>query len=216
MASLSPDIEIIVASHNLRILKENLLKSDIVTKYPLTVRSGFTNIPKAYNSHGSTAEIKIWVHHDVFLYYEFEKQLLSALKNAPSDWQVLGLAGVKLENNVRKIYGYIMDRGKPWGAPVSGFVEVDTLDELLVITKGDLKFDEQFEQDFYAADICMQARVQGKKCYVFKSFCDHNSGRKIGGRTESFYISKERFKQKWKEYLPIATTCGLITDDVPA
>ncbi len=106
-----------------------------------------------------------------------------------------------------------MDRGRPWGAPVTGFVEVDTLDELILITKGDLKFDEQFEQDFYGSDICMQARAQGKKCYVFKSFCDHNSSRKIGGRTESFYISKERFKQKWKEQLPIATTVGLITND---
>lgn len=213
MESLRPNIEIVVASHNLSILKNNLLKSDITMHYPLNIKEGFTNIPKAYNSYKGTADIIIYSHHDVFLYGLFEKQLLEALHTAPKDWGVLGLAGVKLENNVRKIYGYIMDRGKAWGAPVSGFVEVDTLDELILITKGDLKFDEQFEQDFYGADLCMQAKVKGLKSYVFKSFCDHNSGRKIGARTESFYLSKEKFKRKWQGLLPIATTCGLITND---
>lgn len=204
-------IEIVCASHNKEILKNNLLKSDITENYPLNIVFDYTNIPKAYNSV-KTDGVTIYVHHDVFLYHEFEKQLLEALKYAPKDWGVLGLAGVKLENNVRKIYGYIMDRGKPWGAPVKGFVEVDTLDELILITRGDIKFDEELEQDFYGPDICMQAKVKGLKSYVFKSFCDHNSGRKIGGRTDSFYVSKKRFAEKWKEYLPIATTCGLITE----
>jgi len=160
-------IEIVCATHNREILKNNLLKSDITEKYPMNIIYDYTNIPKAYNSikrEGTT----IYVHHDVFLYSLFEKELFEALQNAPDDWGVLGLAGVKFENNVRKIYGYIMDRGKPWGAPVNGFVEVDTLDELLLITKGDLIFDEQLEQDFYAADICLQARMKGKKSYVFK------------------------------------------------
>ena len=204
-------IEIVCASHNKEILKNNLLKSDITEKYPMNIIYDYTNIPKAYNSV-KTEGITMYTHHDVFLYSLFEKELLEALETAPDDWGVLGLAGVKFENNVRKIYGYIMDRGKPWGSPVNGFVEVDTLDELLLITKGDLVFDEQFEQDFYAADICLQARMKGKKSYVFKGFCDHNSSRKIGGRTESFYVSKERFKEKWKGLLPIATTCGLITE----
>lgn len=214
---MKPSIEIVVASHDRKILKDNLLKSDIVNKFPLSIREGFTNIPKAYNSHQKTADIILFVHHDVFFYSLFEKQLFAALRNAPDDWGVLGLAGVKFENYQRKIVGYILDRGKSWGAPLKTyFEEVDTLDELLLITKGDITFDEQFEQDFYGPDICMQAKVQGKKCYVFKSFCDHNSNRKIGGRTESFYISKERFRKKWRGLLPIACTTGLITEELPA
>lgn len=207
------DIRIVCASNNEEILNNNLLKSDITKSCNIYVLKGFTNIPKAYNSM-ITEGVTLYTHHDVFYYHLFEKELLKALKTAPKDWGVLGLAGVKFEDYQRKIVGYIMDRGKAWGSPVNGFVEVDTLDELLLITRGDLIFDEQFEQDFYGPDICMQARSQGMKCYVFKSFCDHNSSRKIGGRTESFYRSRKLFAEKWKEYLPIATTCNLVTEEM--
>lgn len=206
-------IEIITASHNEKVLAANLEKSDIIKKYPFRVAWDFTNIPKAYNQGNIPKTINIFVHHDVFLPMFFEKDLLTALKNAPADWAIMGLAGVKLEENRRKIVGHILDRGKVWGSPIKDFQEVDTLDELILITKGDIVFDEQFEHDFYGPDICMQAKQQGKMCYVFKGFCDHNSSRPFKGpglRTESFYVSRERFKEKWKEYLPIACTTGII------
>lgn len=204
-------IHLITASHNEKILKDNLLKSDIIHSYPLTIKKDYTNVPKAYNEATKENLINVYLHHDVYLPSFFENDLLNAIKNAPADWAVMGLAGVRLEDGRRKIVGHILDRGKAWGAPIKDFEQVDTLDELILITKGDLVFDEQFEQDFYGSDICMQAKQQGKKCYVFKGFCDHNSGRKVGQRTESFYRSQERFKEKWKQYLPIATTCALIT-----
>lgn len=202
-------IEFITASHRTDVLKNNLLKSDILEKYPLSVQHNYENVPRAYNS-AKTEGITIYIHHDVFLPFTFEEDLLNGLKQVPDDWGVIGVAGVKLINNARQIYGYIMDRNKTWGAPVKEPIEVDTLDEMLLITRGDIKFDEQFEQDFYGADICMQAREQGRKCYVIKGFCDHNSSRKVGQRTDSFYVSQVRFKEKWKAYLPIATTCSLI------
>jgi len=206
-------VEIVCASHNREILKNNLLKSDITLSHSVNVVYNYTNIPQAYNSI-KTEGVTMYVHHDIFFYTLFENELYEAIDNAPEDWGVLGLAGVKFEDGFRKIKGFIMDRGRSWGKPVNGFVEVDTLDELLLITRGDLVFDEQFEQDFYGADICMQARSQGKKCYVFKSFCDHNSSRKIGERTESFYKSRQRFAEKWKDWLPVATTCSLVTEEM--
>lgn len=207
-------IELVCASHNREVLKQNLLKSDIVQSYPLNIVKNYTNIPAAYNAVKLNEGTKyvIYVHHDVFLYTLFEKELLTALKHAPPDWGVLGLAGVRLEDNRRVTVGHILDRGKSWGQPINGyFAMVDTLDELILITRGDLKFDEQFEQDYYGADICMQAKARGQQCYVFKSFCDHNSSRPPGGRTDSFYVSQQRFKEKWMDWLPIATTCALLT-----
>lgn len=207
-------IEIVCASHNREILKNNLLKSDITQSYPVNIVYDYTNIPKAYNSI-KTEGVTLYCHHDVFFYHLFEKELLAALRSAPKDWAVLGLAGVIFEDYVRKPIGYIKDRGKSWGAPIKGFVEVDTLDELMVVTRDNMRFDERFEQDFYVADICMQARKEwGRKCYVFKGFCDHNSSRVVGGRTESFYRSRKLFAEKWKDYLPIATTCNLVTEEM--
>lgn len=205
-------IEFVTASHKNDVLKNNLLKSDILQHYPLSVVQNYDNIPKAYNSV-KTEGITVYTHHDVFLPMFFEEDLLTALENAPAGWGIMGLAGVKFQDNRRQIVGHILDRGKTWGSPIKDFEEVNSLDEMLIVTKGDLVFDEQFAQDFYGADLCMQVRTQGRKCYVFKGFCDHNSSRPFKGpglRTESFYESRELFRKKWIEYLPIVTTVGII------
>jgi len=132
---------------------------------------------------------------------DFERQLMWSLPMVPQDWEVLGVAGVK--GNPKVSLGYIEDRKRKWGNPFSKPLEVDTLDELLLITRGDIFFDPQFPLDFYGADICM-----GRKCYVIPCFVHHNSGRKIGARTESFYESQEKFRTKWSHRLPINTTCA--------
>jgi hypothetical protein len=205
-------INVITYTENERVLRDNLLKSDFCETFFPSIQRGYTNIPQAYNAGTAPGDINIYIQHDVFLPKFFYKDLEIALKHIPDDWGVMGLAGVRLENNRRQIVGHIIDRGKDWGKPIDGyFATVDTLDELILITQGDLAFDEQFEQDFYGADVCMQVKQQGRKSYVFKGFCDHNSNRAAGQRSSSFYVSQERYRAKWKDYLPIATTCGLIT-----
>jgi hypothetical protein len=204
-------INIVTASHKEHILHDNLQQSVIVDHYPFMVMRGYANIPKAYNDGTVKGEINIYVHHDVWLPPHFETDLKIGLAILPDDWGVLGLAGVVLKDGQRKQVGHIKDRGREWGAPIKDFMQVDTLDELILITKGDLTFDEQFEQDYYGADLCMTASFMGKKSYVIKSFCEHNSGRAFGGRTPGFFQSQAKFKDKWKEYLPIATTCSIMT-----
>jgi hypothetical protein len=205
-------IEFVIASHNPEILKANIMRSDVWNKYVFTIAAGFSNVAAAYNSVTTRAgNVVVYVHHDVFLPYIFQTNLLGAITNAPTDWGVLGVAGVRLVNGKKLNVGCILDRGRRWGQPLEGFTEeVDTLDELLLITRGDLRFDENMEQDFYGADICMQARLRGQKCYVIDAYCHHNSGRGFGERTESFYKSQEYFRNKWEDQLPIATTCALL------
>jgi hypothetical protein len=196
-------IEFVTASHNNIVLKDNLLRSKVVKKYPLAVMTGFTNIPLVYNSAITHENIVCYVHHDVYLPETFEEQLLISLAQLPDDWEVLGVAGVI--GNPKRNFGYINDRGKLWGEKILNPVKVETLDELLLITRGDIKFDEQFEQDFYGADICMN-----RNCYVIPCFVHHNSSRGFGQRTESFFRSQELFKKKWKEKLPVTTTCAYV------
>jgi hypothetical protein len=212
-------IRFVTASHHAGILTANLLRSPILRKYACHTIPGFTNIPAAYNTLNAffaqqqvraQDHIVIYVHHDVYLPESFEKDLEKALERVPEDWGVLGVAGIKLVDGNKFIRGYILDRGKEWGNRWKLPDEVDTLDEMLLITRGDLVFDEQLPQDFYGADICMQARQQGKKCYAISAYCEHNSTRKMGERTPSFFESQEKFKNKWKDFLPIATTCAMV------
>lgn len=206
-------IEFITASHNNETLNKNLLSSDWVKEYELHILTGYTNVAEAYNAVKVNCPICLYVHNDVYLPKSFETDLITGINEVSlmdENFGVLGVAGVKL-NRGKELHGYILDRGRVWGRPITKPVEVDTLDELLLITKGDFVFDENLPLDFYGADICMQAKEQGRKNYVINGFCHHNSSRPIGGRTESFYKSQEYFKNKWKKYLPIATTCSMLT-----
>ena len=207
-------IEFVCASHNENILEDNLLKSSIFKHRKLTVLRGFDNVAKAYNSHKPTSSVVVYVHHDVFLPDNFENSLLAAvfqLHTIDKNWGALGSAGVKLEKSVKKNYGYISDRGNIWGSENGLPKEVQTLDELILITKGDLIFDENLPQDFYGADLCMQNQMRGRKNYAIKAFCHHNSGRAVGGRTDEFYKAQDYFENKWKDHKPIVTTCSLLT-----
>ena len=206
-------IDFITASHDDKILKANLLKSILFADYKLTIAFGFNNIPKAYNSIKAKTEIVVYLHHDIFLPPDFFSNLQHAIKTVTKldkNWGVLGVAGVKLINNQRQIFGNINDRGIPFGSAQNLPHEVDTLDELLLITHGDIVFDENLPLHFYGADICMQAKQQGRKCYAINAYCHHNSSLVRGHRSESFYTCMDYFKNKWKHYLPIATTCTIV------
>lgn len=185
-------IDFVTAVYREDIFAANLGASDLHLK----VRRGFTNVAEAYNAFPSNG-ITCYLHEDIHVPATFLGDLITAVDQAPTDWGVLGVAGVRMGRG-KEIHGYILDRGKPWGRPITEAVEVDTLDELLLITRGDMIFDEQLPLDFYGADICMQARERGQKCYVIPAFCHHNSTRGLGQRTPSFYESQEKFRIKWK------------------
>lgn len=203
--------QFVVASHDAEILTKNLLRSPVAkTSIPIHTFPDFRNVPEAYNFLRYQG-ITCYIHHDVFLPETFAADIDRALDRVPDDWAVLGVAGVQLQNGEKIQKGYISDRGRPWGNPWKLPAPVDTLDEMLLITKSDLIFDLQFPLDFYGADICLQARQQGRGVYAINAFCEHNSSRKFGERTPSFYESQEKFARKWEKYLPIATTCAMIT-----
>jgi len=197
------NLEFVTASHDDSILKKNLSRSSIFENHWLKIGRNYENIPRAYNAADINEKIVCYVHHDVFLPYEFESQLIKSLKQLPYDWEVLGVAGVT--GNPKRNFGFIEDRGRVWGAKFDKPIKVETLDELLLITRGDITFDEQFPLDFYGADICMN-----RTCYVIPCFVHHNSSRGWGQRTESFYRSQELFKKKWEHKLPITTTCAYV------
>lgn len=208
-------IEFVTASHDEVILHGQLKRSPIFKgQYAsLDVHQGYNNIPKAYNETAPITDFMGYIHHDVFLPPSFEDDLYNALvkmEEIDKNWGVIGVAGVKLVNGKKQNIGYIQDRGKEWGSPAGLPAEVDTLDELLLITHGDFQFDEQFDLHFYGADICMQAKLQGRKCYAINAYCHHNSGLPFGHRSQSFKDCEAKFRAKYIDHLPIVTTCALI------
>lgn len=209
---------IITASHNEVILNNNLAASELFknNKMRNMIMRGYVNVPEAYEAASKICfanEYNLFVHHDVFLPPTFEDSLKKAIveiNTIDEDWGVLGLYGATMENGQRKFYGHVRDRGHDIGAANNLPHEVQTLDELLLITKGDFVFDEQFDLHFYGADICMQAHAQGRKNYAIAAHCHHNSSLKHGYISQSFKDCKEKFKNKWTKYLPINTPCVLV------
>jgi len=177
------------------------------------IQRNYTNIPQAYNDAISKCdqEYICFLHQDVFLLYDWLFKYFDQKRVLPDGWGVLGVAGVALRNNEKLYLGHVRDRGCEWGTRKGLPAEVDTLDELLLIIKNDgtLRFDEGTKNHFYGADICMQAKLQCKKCYAIDAYCHHNSIH--GGELlPDFWESFEYMKNKYKDMLPIGTTCTVI------
>jgi hypothetical protein len=209
------------ASHREEVLKKYLLRSVIFKKIPLIVMDGYINVSKAYNvaTRENKADIYIYIHHDVYLPQTFEVELnkaITELNITDSSWGVLGVAGMVPDLTQNKKYGFgnLLDRGLEWGKIVKCGdkfpFQVQTLDELILITKGDFIFDENLPNHFYGADICMQAIKQGRKNYAINTYVHHNSELKHGERPSNFFDSEKYFREKYKDMLPIATTCAFI------
>ena len=212
--SVLPQINFVTASHVEDILQNNLLKSPIFKNKQPIIKRGYTNVPKAYNDANIKGLINVFIHHDVFLPDTFYLKLYASIEEinkVDPNWGVLGVAGVQRNGNKKDIYGNILDRGIQWGGPELVPHEVDTLDELLLITKGDFVFDENLPSNhFYGGDICLQAKKQGRKNYAIQAYCHHNSLLPQGGRPDNFMECQEYFRKKWIDELPIFTTCANI------
>ncbi len=98
--------------------------------------------------------------------------------------------------------------GKPFAQPIA----IDTLDEYVLIMRksSGLRFDPKLPHfHFYGTDICLSARKKKKSCYAISAFCIHNTS--YGLLPPEFFECYWRVKRKWKEFLPIQTSCIRVT-----
>jgi len=206
----------ICAMNDPKVFSENLERSLGWLQSHHILQEGCLNVSHAYNEamKKSTAEILVFVHQDVYLpdnWLKFLKKALEKLKGI--SWGVLGVAGASLVKGKTQYIGHIQDRGVEWNKtkPEELPKQSQTVDELLFVIKNDgsFVFDEKIPScDFYAADLCLQAKEQNKKNYVIYAYLQHNSSRQRGKPLpENFYASRKYIIQKWKKLLPVATTC---------
>ena len=95
------------------------------------------------------------------------------------------------------------------GRPFEHPAEVQTLDEIVLILRNSsgLRFDERLRHfHLYGTDICMAAEKQGLRCYAIPAFCIHNTEQLLT-LPQEFYECYRQIKRKWREHLPIHTSC---------
>jgi len=207
----------IVATNNDELLQKNFLSSKVIRdkKYPVTLQRGYRNIGKAYNDGmaKTDAQILICLHQDVFLPDGWEDQMLASLsKLEPSNWGVLGVAGIQSLERRSVLVGHLLDRGVEIGSSENLPARVDTLDELLLVIRKDqkLRFDERIPAThLYGADICLQASSQGLGCFAISAYCQHNSI-DSNPHTPEFRLAVKYMQKKWKRRLPFVTTCAVV------
>lgn len=170
--------------------------------------------PQALNlgAARATGEILVFLHQDVRLpsaWFERLSGQIRAVEESFGSWGVLGVFGVtpwgRMVGHIDDPHGY-----RKWGRLPC---RVQSLDEVCLVVRrdGDLRFDEELGGfHLYGADLCLQARQRGAKCYVIDACLEHLSG----GRTDAqFWEMAGRLEAKWRK-VPgsppvIETTCGI-------
>jgi hypothetical protein len=162
----------------------------------------------------STNDLIVFAHQDIIFPESWLLDLqraLDSLERTDPQWGVLGCYGETLDDHGR---GYIYSGGLGiMGQPMDRPALVQTLDEIVLILRksSGLRFDEGLPHfHFYGADICMAAAAHGLKSYAISAFCIHNTQQNFVLPKE-FYESYRHVKRRWKNSLPIRTTCVTMT-----
>lgn len=220
-AETETPLTFVVCVSDEQLLRDNLLRSPCLgTGNPHEVlqfrdcRSAADGLNQGLTvaKHG----IVVCLHQDVYLPAGWTDHFLLQYRLAEQTLGrigVLGVYGVSLRGNGSSRAGHVMERGRLLKEEGDLPAVVDTLDELLlVLSKGtSLTFDPQLGFHFYGADICLAARQQGLPAVVVDAPCHHNSVH--GGLPAEFFTSASLFAAKWREHLPVATSCAVIERD---
>ena len=183
---------------------------------PLATRRGWSNVPAAYNDmmESTDAMYRAFIHEDVYLPIEFPEALLRGVKVVERRnlwWDVIGAAGtvwVDQPGGTVKMYaGNYKDRDDPSPNEVELPCQVETVDEMVIVTKSGRKFDE--ENPFHhlmAADMCWR----GRAVYVVDAWCHHNCKGKWKRLPMEFAVSAGYMYRKHHDRLPLSTNCATI------
>lgn len=171
-------------------------------------------LPEAlnYGMNKASGEIFVLCHHDVifpaFWLKSFQQNVDHIAERDPN-WGVLGIMGISPDG---LFIGHIEDpniKRRLGNLPAAA----QSLDEVCLALRAEskLRFDTKLGgMHFYGADICLQARMRGMKCYVIDAPLRHLSQ---GTRDETFYELAKQLTDKWSYVRDapaiIETTCGI-------
>jgi hypothetical protein len=212
-------ITFVLAVNDKHVFESNFLASPCLSgahSHQIIVQEGFSSASTAYNDaiDRSTNDLIVFSHQDIIFpdFWLLDLQrAMDSLQQTDPQWGVLGCYGETLDDGGR---GYIYSGGLGiMGKPMERPAPVQTLDEIVLILRksSGLRFDESLPHfHFYGADICMAAAARGLKSYAISAFCIHNTQQNFILPKE-FYESYRHVKRRWKDSLPIRTTCVTMT-----
>ncbi|HVN84448.1 MAG TPA: hypothetical protein VMW17_06335 [Candidatus Binatia bacterium] len=211
-------------------LQANLLRSHAVQspRNELLVERHGPRVQEALNAGiaRATNDLIVVVHEDVYLPPLWEgmfRRSLRLVEGNDPEWGVVGCAGVRRKFGLLRIrrrgVGHARENASTWGQPIDQPEPVDTLDEFLIAFRRSrgLRFDEeQPNYHFYAVDLCLQATQARRRSYAIEAFCYHNSRLRQDRREPplpDFLAGCDYMRRKWRDHLPILTTCTIIAAD---
>ena len=170
----------------------------------------------------ATAAFLIFAHCDVYFPENWFERLaweVDRLTRLDSNWAVAASAGI---TSAGEIVGRTFDSslvplfpatsglfGKPLNMPVL----IESFDELAFVVRREagVSFDPLLpEFHLYATDLALEAERKGKTCYGLDMPLIHNAKAQLSLGPD--YVRSYRYMvRKWRDRLPVATTCGPLT-----
>jgi hypothetical protein len=214
-----PDVTFVVnKSGNPSVFQNNFAASPCLEGIPpdrVIVQEGFSSASLGYNDaiEKSKTDLIVFAHQDVYFPKDWLSDVdrsLKILEKSDPDWGVLGGWGI---NRQGMGVGFVHSVGLGvLGQPFEHPAAVDTLDEFILIMRksSGLKFDPTLPHfHFYGMDICMSARKNKKSCYAISAFSVHNTS--YGFLSQEFFSCYWHVKKRWKEVLPVRTSCIIVS-----
>ena len=215
----------VTAVSRLDLLGRHLLRSPCIESGRCRLIAHFNagSAAQAFNSAldgieaGADPTWLVWVHQDVFLPGDWDKNFLAALHAAQQKIPQLAVAGVygMASGPVPALRaGHVLDRGTLLREPAALPCEVDSLDELLFAVRADtrLKLDPALGFDFYGTDLVLQAQARGFTAAALDVYCEHWSDTPMGtsipaGMAQRILRNGRAFEAKWSHRFPLETSC---------
>jgi hypothetical protein len=217
-------LQFVTAVSRVDVLGRRLLRSPCIEsgRCRLVAHFNASSAAQAFNSTldamgtagGSTW--LVWVHQDVFLPGEWDKNFLRALQIARRQIPQLAVAGVYgiARGPVPALRaGHVLDRGTLLREPAALPCEVDSLDELLFAVRAgtQLKLEPALGFDFYATDVVLQAQARGFTAAAVDAYCEHWSDTPKGASippelAQRILASGRAFEARWSHRFPLETS----------
>lgn len=170
------------------------------------------------------SDILVFAHQDIRLLYRWFDRLKEVIDGLPSDWGILGSAGISLNYNRSDVgrwggalntdtvaVGSVWDADEKLGQPpywdgLKDTTKVHCADECVLVLnkKTGLRFDSQFTGfHFYGVDLCLQARAA-----AYGVYCSHLPIIHYGNYSASFtgnnryWVYLRLLYNKWRLRFP--------------
>jgi hypothetical protein len=170
----------------------------------------------------ATADFLVFAHCDVYFPENWFKRLaweLDRLTRLDPNWAVAASAGI---TSTGEIVGRIWDCSLAplfpetaglFGKALKTPVPIESFDEMAFVLRREagVSFDPLLpEFHLYATDLALEAERKGKLCYGLDMPLIHNAKAQLYLGPD--YVRSYRYMvRKWRDRLPVATTCGPLT-----